>query len=324
MRRLFIRRLLSSGVAVDLTTHPSLLPERFAALHERFLLYLVAERRFTENSVAAYSADVSLFLNYLTSNRKYRLNALTIDDIYGFIEYCHGVRNTARKTDARRISSLKTFFSFLLREKLISNDLLFAVDLPKAERSLPKPLSESEMRRLLAPPALITQFTLRNHAMLLLLYSTGVRVSELVQLPLASLNMAAGFLRVMGKGRKERLIPFGEQAAAQLDIYLQQGRPLLLKGRKSEHLFISNRGRSMTRLRFWQILKESARAAGINKEISPHMLRHSFATHLLSHGADLRAVQMMLGHADIATTQIYTHIEQKRLKSIHRNFHPRS
>ncbi len=309
---------------MDLTTHPSLLPERFAVLHERFLLYLVAERRFTENSVVAYSADISLFLNYLASNRKYCLDALTISDIYGFIEYCQGVRNTARKTDARRISSLKNFFSFLLREKLIDNDLLLAVDLPRGERSLPKPLSEAEMRRLLTPPRLITQFTLRNHTMLLLLYSTGVRVSELVQLPLAAINIGAGFLRVMGKGRKERLIPFGEQAAAQLDIYLQQSRPLLLKGRKSEHLFITNRGRNMTRLRFWQILKESAHAAGISREISPHMLRHSFATHLLSHGADLRAVQMMLGHADIATTQIYTHIEQERLKSIHRNFHPRS
>ncbi len=308
---------------MDPTTHPSLLPGRFAALHERFLLYLVAERRFTENSVAAYSADISLFLTYLASRQQYCLDALTVSDIHDFIEYCRGARNTARKTDARRISCLKTFFALLLREKLISKNLLAAIDLPKGERSLPKPLSESEMQRLLAPPERITHLTLRNHAMLLLLYSTGVRVSELVQLPLASLNMAAGFLRVMGKGRKERLIPFGEQAAAQLDIYLQQSRPFLLKGRKSEHLFISNRGRGMTRLRFWQILKESARAAGIDKEISPHMLRHSFATHLLSHGADLRAVQMMLGHADIATTQIYTHVEQERLKSVHRNFHPR-
>ncbi len=308
---------------MDSATCPSLLPERFAALHERFLLYLVAERRFTENSIAAYSADTSLFLNYLTGRKKRSLAALSIDEIHGFLEYCRTSRNTAKKTDSRRISSLKTFFSFLLREKLIKKDPFLAVDLPKAGRSLPKPLSETDVQRLLTPPKNTSHFALRNHSMLLLLYSTGLRVSELVQLPVASLNISANFLRVMGKGRKERLIPFGDQAATQLEIYLKKSRPLLLKGQKSNYLFISNRGRNMTRLRFWQIVRESARAAGITKAISPHMLRHSFATHLLSHGADLRAVQMMLGHADIATTQIYTHVEQERLKSIHRNFHPR-
>ncbi len=308
---------------MDLTTCPSLLPKRFAALHERFLLYLVSERRFTENSIDAYCADTSLFLNYLTGRGKRSLAALTIEEIYDFLEYCRKDRQTAQKTDSRRISSLKTFFSFLLREKAIERDPFLAVDLPKTGRSLPKPLSETDVQRLLTPPKTTSHFTLRNHAMLLLLYSTGLRVSELVQLPLASLNISAGFLRVIGKGRKERLIPFGKQAAAQLNIYLKQSRPLLLKGQKSKYLFISNRGGCMTRLRFWQIVKESAQTAGITRPISPHMLRHSFATHLLSHGADLRAVQMMLGHADIATTQIYTHVEQDRLKSIHRNFHPR-
>lgn len=159
--------------------------------------------------------------------------------------------------------------------------------------------------------------------MLFLLYSTGLRVSELVQLPLAACNLAAGFVRVIGKGNKERLIPFGDQAKAKIEQYLKTARPLILKGRRSNYLFVTGRGSCMTRLRFWQIVRKTALAAGIDKNISPHMIRHSFATHLLSHGADLRAVQMMLGHADIATTQIYTHIDQDRLKSIHKKFHPR-
>lgn len=159
--------------------------------------------------------------------------------------------------------------------------------------------------------------------MLFLLYSTGLRVTELVTLPVGGCNLAAGFVRVIGKGSKERLIPFGEQAKEKLENYLKTARPLILKGKRSNDLFVTGRGKCMTRLRFWQIIKESALAAGISKPISPHMLRHSFATHLLSRGADLRAVQMMLGHSDIATTQIYTHIDQDRLKSVHKKFHPR-
>ena len=159
--------------------------------------------------------------------------------------------------------------------------------------------------------------------MLFLLYSTGLRVSELVELPLPACNLNAGFIRVLGKGNKERLIPFGDQAKDKLEHYLKIARPLILKGKRSNYLFITGRGSCMTRLRFWQIVRETALVAGINKKISPHMIRHSFATHLLSHGADLRAVQLMLGHSDIATTQIYTHIDQDRLKNVHKKFHPR-
>jgi integrase/recombinase XerD len=159
--------------------------------------------------------------------------------------------------------------------------------------------------------------------MLHLLYSTGIRVSELVSIPLAACNLSSCFVRVIGKGNKERLIPFGAPAREIVEQYLRSARPLILKGRRSNTLFVSNRGRAMTRLRFWQIIKKAAQAAGISKSISPHMLRHSFATHLLSHGADLRSVQLMLGHSDIATTQIYTHIDQDRLKEIHKKFHPR-
>lgn len=159
--------------------------------------------------------------------------------------------------------------------------------------------------------------------MLVLLYSTGLRVSELVGLPISACNMSAGFIRVIGKGNKERLIPFGQQAKEKIEHYLKTARPFILKNKRSNYLFVTNRGTCMTRLRFWQIVQKTTLASGIDKKISPHMLRHSFATHLLSHGADLRAVQMMLGHADIATTQIYTHVDQERLKNIHKKFHPR-
>lgn len=159
--------------------------------------------------------------------------------------------------------------------------------------------------------------------MLVLLYSTGLRVTELVKLPVSGCNLHGGFLRVIGKGDKERLIPFGTEAKEKVEHYLKTARPLILKGKRSNYLFVTNRGTHMTRLRFWQIIRKCALSAGINKEISPHMLRHSFATHLLTHGADLRAVQMMLGHSDIATTQIYTHVDQERLKKIHKKFHPR-
>jgi integrase/recombinase XerD len=177
--------------------------------------------------------------------------------------------------------------------------------------------------KLLSPTPVATPLVIRNYAMLCLLYSTGLRVTELVRLPISGCNLTSCFVRVMGKGDKERIIPFGLPAKESIENYLNKSRPFILKGKRSNFLFITSRAKAMTRLRFWQILDEMATAAGITKKISPHMLRHSFATHLLVHGADLRAVQMMLGHSDIATTQIYTQIDQDRLKSIHKKFHPR-
>ena len=243
--------------------------------------------------------------------------------IHGFLERCREQKQVGNRTNARRISALKSFFTFLLREKLVTHNPFSAIDLPRSGKSLPKALSQTEVRGLLSPPNIATPIAGRDNAMLFLLYSTGLRVSELVQLPLAACNLTAGFVRVLGKGNKERLVPFGNQAKEKIDRYLATARPLILKGRRSNYLFVTGRGSCMTRLRFWQIVRKTALAAGIDKKISPHMLRHSFATHLLSHGADLRAVQMMLGHADIATTQIYTEIDQDRLKSVHKKFHPR-
>lgn len=197
------------------------------------------------------------------------------------------------------------------------------IDAPKLGKSLPKALNHEEITRLLTRPSALTPLNVRNWVMLHLLYATGIRVSELVNLPVAGCNITNQHLRVTGKGNKERIVPFDTHTADYLGEYLTTYRPHLLKNKATNTLFLSNRGKAMTRNRFWQILRETALTNGISKELSPHMLRHSFATHLLAGGADLRSVQMMLGHSDIATTQIYTHVDAERLKTIHRRFHPR-
>jgi len=301
---------------------PPLLPERFQSAHEQFLQHLISERRLAENSIAAYSADIAGFLTYLTTQRKKELAGIDLEFIHNYLGHCRN-NNISHRSNARRVSALRTFFHFLCRENLVPANPFAAVDLPKSGHKLPVALSVAEVSSLLAAPAALTPVGRRNLAMLYLLYSTGLRVSELVGLPLAGINLSACFVRVLGKGNKERLIPFGRQAKEKIEEYLGLARPLILKGKRSNHLFVTSRGSCMTRIRFWQIIRQIARSAGIDKEISPHMLRHSFATHLLAHGADLRAVQMMLGHADIATTQVYTHIDQDRLKNIHKKFHPR-
>ncbi|SHO48643.1 site-specific tyrosine recombinase XerD [Desulfopila aestuarii] len=309
-------------------THPPentsspLLPERFLGAYELFLQHLISERRLAENSVAAYSSDIVSFLTFLTSQHVQQLTDVDLELIHRFLTHCRN-NNISHRSNARRVSGLRTFFHFLAREKLVATNPFSAVDLPKSGRKLPVALSEAEVNALLAAPAVASPISRRNQAMLYLLYATGLRVSELVQLPLSAVNLSACFARVLGKGNKERLIPFGLTAKKKIEEYIKLSRPLILKGKRSNYLFVTSRGSCMTRLRFWQILRDTALAAGINKEISPHMLRHSFATHLLTHGADLRAVQMMLGHADIATTQVYTHIDQDRLKNIHKKFHPR-
>ncbi len=275
-----------------------------------------------ENSIDAYAADIALFLNFLTSCGKCHLSAVDLPTIQDFLE-AQVLLKISKRSNARRISALKSFFNFQVRENLAAHNPFLAIDLPRSGKTLPKALSQIEVMNLLAPPNISTPIGKRDNAMLFVLYSTGLRVSELVGLPLSACNLSAGFVRVLGKGNKERLIPFGDQAREKIDDYLKTARPLILKNKRSNFLFVTRRGTCMTRLRFWQIIRKTALAAGITKEISPHMIRHSFATHLLSHGADLRSVQMMLGHADIATTQIYTHIDQDRLKSIHKKFHPR-
>ena len=221
------------------------------------------------------------------------------------------------------MAALRAFFLFLHEQGTLSHNPIAEIEAPKIGRSLPKVLTIAEVDTLLQLPEITPPLVLRNYAMLYLLYASGLRVSELVSLPVTGCNLRSCHLRILGKGNKERVIPFSETAGTLIKEYIERARPLILKRKPSPLLFTSNRGTGMTRNRFWQIIREVALAAGISKAISPHMLCHSFATHLLAGGADLRSVQMMLGHTDIATTQIYTHVDSARLKSVHQRFHPR-
>lgn len=289
---------------------------------EQYHWYLVSERRLSDNSVEAYTKDAHSFLLFLHSHSISALEQVDIAVIHRFLENERKNR-ISNRTIARRVSALKSFFFYLSGNNIIDTNPLYSIDLPKSGKTLPKALTIEEVNTLLKAPSRQSPHIQRNLAMIYLLYSTGLRVSELVTLSLNGCNINSGFVRVLGKGNKERLVPFGEAATNKLEHYLESARPALLKGKRSNYLFVTSRGSCMTRLRFWQILKSMAAAAGISKSISPHMLRHSFATHLLAHGADLRAVQLMLGHTDITTTQIYTHIDHERLKKVHKQFHPR-
>ncbi len=311
---------------MELPTSRRPLPDFHDGLREQFHWYLVTEKRLAPNSVGAYTSDITTFLLFLLSQKKSTADdfrEIDLATIHRFLEE-QRKNNISRRTSTRRVSALKIFFSWLMRENHISHNPLISIDLPKNTKTLPKALTIDETNRLLAGEQQQTPLQQRNLTMLYLLYSTGIRVSELITLPLTGCNNTAGFVRVLGKGNKERVIPYGEAAREHLATYLNRSRPAILAAKRSPFLFVTTRGSAMTRARYWQIIKDRARDAGISKAISPHMLRHSFATHLLSHGADLRAVQLMLGHSDIATTQIYTHIDQDRLKDIHSRFHPRS
>lgn len=288
-----------------------------------FLHYLTAERRLAANTIKSYHADLESFFIFLAG--------LSVGDdvkniktrhIRNYLAHCNK-KGISNRTNARRISTLRAFFRFLISEKMISEDPSSIIDLPKPRRTLPKVLTVPEVTMLLAGAENPSPLSIRNQAMLHLLYASGLRVSELVRLPVAAVHLTSGHVRVLGKGQKERLIPFGEEAKEKIETYIRSARRRLLKEKMSDYLFVTRSARPMTRLRFWQIIQETVFAAGIRKKISPHVIRHSFATHLLEHGADLRSVQIMLGHADIATTQIYTHVDSGRLKAIHQRFHPR-
>lgn len=289
---------------------------------DQFLLYLAAERQLAPNTIAAYQADIIFFFNELTAAKITSPEQISSGHLRDYLHTAYKTGRSAR-SNARRLSAIRCFFHFMLSQNLIQHDPTAGVDLPKIKQSLPKSLNLAEIDLLLAATDQQDPLSIRNAAMLHLLYGTGLRVSELVRLPVAGLNLSAGYLRVLGKGNKERLIPFGDETRERITHYLAASRPLLLKSRVSTFLFVTNRGTAMTRLRYWQIIQEVCLRQGILKQISPHTLRHSFATHLVENGADLRTVQMMLGHADIATTQIYTHVDSSRLKKAHKKFHPR-
>lgn len=289
---------------------------------DAFLHYLTVERQLAANTISAYHADLDSFFALLAKERIDDLTLVTQDHIRSYLHQAHDQGLTAR-SNARRLSAIRLFFQLLVSENLARRDPTVGIDLPKIKQGLPKSLTPGEVDRLLDLADPSDPLGIRNGAMLSFLYATGLRVSELVRLPVAGVNLTAGYVRVLGKGSKERLVPYGDAARERLDHYLTRSRPLLLKGRTSPFLFVTNRGTAMTRLRFWQIIQEVCLRQGITKEISPHSLRHSFATHLVENGADLRSVQMMLGHADISTTQIYTHVDGSRLKAAHKKFHPR-
>lgn len=279
------------------------------------------EKGLSKHTLSAYSSDLELFSRWLT-NRNASLGNTSQTDIQAYLAHMLTTGSNARST-ARFLSCIRGFYRFLLREKLIQLDPTLDIQSPKLGRSLPKFLSEHEVEKLLAAPDPADPVGLRDRAMLEILYACGLRVSELTGLTMGSLNLRQGVVRVTGKGNKERLIPMGQEAIAWLDRYTAEARPVLLDNHPAEILFPSNRAQPMTRQTFWHRIKLYARKADIRTTLSPHTLRHAFATHLLNHGADLRSVQLLLGHSDLSTTQIYTHVAQARMQALHAQHHPR-
>lgn len=286
---------------------------------ENFLNALWLEFGLSDNTVSAYGSDLSLFDNWLTG-----VSMLDVDgnDISRFLLF-RQQQGHSNRSSARMLSSLRRFYGYLLRENQITIDPTQLIDAPHIGRSLPDSLSEDEIELLLNAPETIHPLGFRDRTMLELLYAAGLRVSELVEMTFQQVNFRQGCVRISGKGEKERLVPVGEEAVSWLDRYLSGARQDILGSRQSDYLFVTTRGSCMTRQAFWHIIKRYAKQSGIEKHLSPHTLRHAFATHLLNHGADLRVVQLLLGHSDLSTTQIYTHIAQHRLKALHSKFHPR-
>lgn len=289
---------------------------------EQFLHHLVVERGLAALTVEAYAHDLAGLAAFVKQAGREHWRDLNLEDLQRYLDDLaqHGVGPRSR---ARKLSAVRQFFRFLLREGLATHSPLEWIDSPKLPKGLPKVLGLEEVDRLLAAPDATTPLGQRDDAMLELLYATGLRVSELVGLTAAQLDLRRGVVRVLGKGSKERLVPMVFRAVEKLQLYLQHVRPVLLKGQKTQRLFLNRSGRGLSRQGFWKILKGYAKQTGLPSHLSPHTLRHSFATHLLWQGADLRALQLMLGHADISTTQIYTHLHTARLQEIHHQAHPR-
>jgi len=292
-------------------------------LIDKFLNYLLVEKGLSPNTIESYSRDLQKFVLYLEKNNISDLNQVTALEVIDFLLALKS-KGLASKTTGRNLSALRTFFKFLLQGNYLSVDPTLNIDSPKIQLRLPSILSIAEVESLLCQPDVKTTRGLRDRAMLELLYATGVRVSELINIKLNNLNLEIGYLIAYGKGSKERIIPIGESAKKYLKEYLIKVRPKYMKEITNPFLFLNPSGKKFTRTGFWKIIKRYARKAGINKPLSPHTLRHSFATHLLERGADLRSVQVMLGHVDISTTQIYTHISPEWLKKIHKQYHPRA
>jgi integrase/recombinase XerD len=308
--------LSKHATAVSTTT-----PEPADPAVGRFLDAVWMERGLSANTLAAYRADLTALSRWL-GERAILMSRTTKADLQGFIAARVAAGARPRST-ARQLSSFRRFYRYLMREAVIRDDPTAQIAMPKIGRSLPKSLTEEEVESLLGAPAVGDPLGNRDRTMLEVLYATGLRVSELVNLRYSQVNLNQGVIRIIGKGNRERLIPLGEEAVRWLNEFARAARGEILLERQTDYLFPTRRGDRMTRQAFWHIIKRYARKAGVDRELSPHTLRHAFATHLLNHGADLRVVQMLLGHSDLSTTQIYTHVARERMKELHQQHHPR-
>jgi integrase/recombinase XerD len=301
-----------SKPAADAAADPS-------GLVDRFLDAIWVERGLSDLTLAAYRTDLAAFCRWLATH------SLTLADVEApsLMSFLASYRGASVRSTARRLSTLRRLFQFMVRERIRTTDPSAEVAAPRMGRALPKSLSEENVERLLGAPDVAQSLGLRDRAMLEVMYASGLRVSELVRLLAVQINLRQGALRITGKGGKERLVPLGDEAMNWLERYLRGARAALLGSATSQYAFVTQRGEPMTRQMFWQLVRRYARKAGIDQPLSPHTLRHAFATHLLNHGADLRVVQMLLGHSNISTTQIYTHIATARLQELHARHHPR-
>jgi integrase/recombinase XerD len=289
---------------------------------DQFLHYLTVEKGLAKNTLEAYSHDLNRFLNYLQEKRIEDVLRATKLDVRGFLITLRA-RKLSNKTIVRNLVAIRTFFRFLTQERKLESNPVEDLESPQLAKTLPEILSLQEVENLLETPKPLTPLGIRDRSMLEMLYATGMRVSELVNLQMNQLNLEGGYVLLFGKGSKERAVPIGGEAIRWVSHYLKSARQKLTKGKESPFLFLNRSGRKMSRQMFWKNIKACGRRAGIRKKITPHLLRHSFASHLLARGADLRSVQMLLGHADISTTQIYTHVTGERLKQVHKRHHPR-
>lgn len=288
-------------------------------LIDQFLDAVWVEQGLSENTLSAYGSDLRIFAKWLAGKPMLEVDGGELSRFLAS-RYKEGIGN---RSTARILSSLRRFYGYYIRENSIKVDPTALIESPHIGQPLPTSLSEKDVELLLDAPEVTNALGFRDRAMLEMLYATGLRVSELVNLKFEQISFRQGVVRIIGKGNKERLVPVGEEAMSWLENYMSQARKTILGERQCDYLFVTNRADSMTRQAFWHIIKRHAKKAGISKELSPHTLRHAFATHLLNHGADLRVVQLLLGHADLSTTQIYTHIARERLKELHSKYHPR-
>jgi len=291
-------------------------------LLDQFLHYLIVEKGFSKNTIEGYGHGLTRFFTYLKEKKIEGVREIGKLEVQGFLLALRR-KHLNTKSIVRDLAALRTFFRFLIQEGILQSNPAEDLETPKVAKTLPEVLTLKEIERILEQPDLKTPLGIRDRAMLEILYATGMRVSELTHLPVHQVNLEAGYVLLFGKGSKERVVPLGSEAMRWVALYLKEAREVLAKGKESPFLFVNRSGRGMSRQRFWRSLKDYARRAGLHKRISPHLLRHSFASHLLEGGADLRSVQMMLGHVDISTTQIYTHVTGERLKKVHKRYHPR-